>query len=214
MFFMFIFVGLGNPGIEYEDTRHNVGRIMLTAIARNFHAEEFVRDKKLNALTTVAEVAGEKVKLIMPETFMNKSGSSIAPLILTAGKANLKKAEQLVVIYDDLDLPFGTVKMSFNRSSGGHRGVESIIKSIKTEAFVRIRIGISPTTPSGKMKKPLGDKVVGDFILGKFKPAELDALKKLSKKVIQAVETFTSEGSSSKALAVSRQKAMGEINSN
>ena len=98
---------------------------------------------------------------------MNKSGLAVKPIITSK-----KKAEALIVIHDDLDLPIGKFKISFNKSSGGHRGVESIIKAIKTEAFTRVRIGISPATPSGKLKKPKGEKDVGDFILGEFKKAK------------------------------------------
>jgi peptidyl-tRNA hydrolase, PTH1 family len=86
------------------------------------------------------------------------------------------------------------MKMSFNRSRGGHRGVESIIRSIKTEKFVRIRMGISPTTPSGKMKKPKGDAAVEKCIMGEFKKPELDVLKKLSKKICESLETFVEHG--------------------
>ena len=107
---------------------------------------------------------------------------------------NSKQAEKVLVIYDDLDLPFGKVKISWNKSSGGHRGLESIIKALKTEKFARIRIGISPSTFSGKTKKPQGEQAVMKHILGKFKPDELLALKKLSKKINQALETFVTDG--------------------
>ena len=84
---------------------------------------------------------------------MNNSGKSLFPLIKSK-----KTAEQLVVVYDDLDLPLGTLKVSFNRGSGGHRGLDSIIKALKTREFTRIRIGTSSATPSGKIKKPIGEK--------------------------------------------------------
>lgn len=162
---MFVVVGLGNPGEKYEHTRHNAGRMAVKAL------------KEVNA------------KLITPDTFMNKSGDAVKPLV-----KNAKQAEQLVVIHDDLDLPFGSFKISFNKSSGGHRGVESIIKAIKTQAFVRIRIGISTTTPSGKLKKPKGEDAVEKHILGKFKPAELAELKKLYKKINGAIVCLITEG--------------------
>lgn len=184
----YIFVGLGNPGQEYEDTRHNTGRILVSLFGKANDAE-WKMDKKLNAQVAKIKIGKSPVTLVLPDTFMNNSGKSVKPLI-----TSVKSAEKLVVLYDDLDLPFGTNKISFNKSSGGHRGVESIIKNIKTEKFARIRVGISPTTPSGKIKKPKGEEAVTKVILGKFKPEELTALKKLSKKVNEALETFVSEG--------------------
>lgn len=162
-------VGLGNPGKEYENTRHNTGRIMVGMIA-----------KKLD---------DNKIKFITPDNFMNNSGKAVAPFIKTK-----KDLENLIVIYDDIDLPLGKMKISFDRSSGGHKGLNSIIKALKSEEFLRIRIGISPETPSGKIKKPKGEKAVLNFILGEFKKPELDKLKKLSSKVAEAVETIFTEG--------------------
>jgi PTH1 family peptidyl-tRNA hydrolase len=98
------------------------------------------------------------------------------------------------VIYDDLDLPLGTMKVSYNRSSGGHKGVESIIKALKTEAFIRIRIGTSSSTPSGKLKKPQGEKAVEKHILSDFKKPEVDVLKKVFKKVEVALEALVEDG--------------------
>lgn len=208
-FNMFTIVGLGNPGAEYTDTRHNTGRIVVEAIARacgvDAHISEWKKDVKLKALTAEGKTSGgEKIKCILPETFMNKSGQSVA--------GTIKKAEQLIVVYDDLDLPIGKMKVSFNRSSGGHRGVESIIKALKTEAFVRIRVGISGKTPTGKMKKPAGDVAVQDFILGKFKETEMTELKKVAKRACEAVEMITSGGSTAKGMRMAREKAMGEFN--
>ena len=129
---------------------------------------------------------------------MNKSGEVVKPLIKSA-----KQAENLIVIHDDLDVPFGTFKISFNKSSGGHKGVESIIRAVKTQAFTRIRMGISPTTASGKLKKPKGEEDVERHILGKFKPAELAVLQKLHKKINEAVVCLITEG---------REKAMSKFN--
>lgn len=196
---MYTVVGLGNPGKEYEHTRHNTGRMMLEAVRAASNASEWKFDKKLNALVCKGELAGKKVTLVAPETFMNKSGAALAPIIKTK-----KAAENTIVIYDELDIPVGGMKISFNRSSGGHRGVESIIKALKTEAFVRIRIGICPTTPAGKLKKPSGDDAVQKHILGAFRPTEMDALKKIYKKIPEAVEMIITEG---------RERAMGEFNS-
>ena len=167
---MKLIVGLGNPGKEYENTRHNTGFIMLGMV-----------EKKLNLK--------DKVKFVFPDKFMNNSGKVVAPLIKS--KKDLK---DLVVIYDDIDLPIGKMKISFNRSSGGHNGLGSIIKALKSEEFLRIRIGTSPATPSGKIRKPKGEKDVLKFLLGKFKEKELAELKKLSKKVVEALQVIFTEG--------------------
>jgi PTH1 family peptidyl-tRNA hydrolase len=184
----YIFVGLGNPGDEYKETRHNTGRMLVEWFGKSLDAE-WKTDKKLNATVAKVKVGKTPVTLVLPETFMNNSGKSVKPLV-----TSVKSAEKLMVIYDDLDLPFGTNKISFNKSSGGHRGLESIIKSIKTEKFARVRVGISPTTPSGKIKKPKGEEAVTKVILGKFKDEEIKDLKKLSKSVNQAIEVFVSDG--------------------
>jgi PTH1 family peptidyl-tRNA hydrolase len=173
---MKLVVGLGNPGKEYENTRHNTGRILVGMI-----------EKKLE---------DSKIKFITPDTFMNNSGKAVAPLV-----KNKKDLKDLVVIYDDIDLPLGKMKISFNRSSGGHNGLGSIIKHLKSEEFLRIRIGISPATPKGVVKKPKGEKAVLSFLLGEYKKPELETIKKLSKKVAEAVEMIYSE-SSGKAMSV------------
>jgi PTH1 family peptidyl-tRNA hydrolase len=193
----YIFVGLGNPGEEYIGTRHNTGRMILEWFGKANDAE-WKYDKKINAQVTKFKVGKSPATLVLPDTFMNNSGKSVKPFI-----GSVKAAEKLMVIYDDLDLPFGSSKMSFNKSSGGHRGLESIIKAIKTEKFARVRIGISPTSPSGKIKKPQGEEAVMKIIMGKFKPEQILVLKKISKKVNEALETFISDGIG---------KAMSEFN--
>ncbi|MDE1966448.1 MAG: aminoacyl-tRNA hydrolase [Patescibacteria group bacterium] len=194
----YIIVGLGNPGEGYESTRHNAGRIILDAIRKEFSKGEFEFDKKLNALVAEAKIGKEKVALIAPETFMNNSGKAVAPLVKSK-----KAAEGLVVIYDDFNLPLGRMKISFNRSSGGHNGLESVIKAVKTEAFARIRIGTAPANAKGEAKAPHGDDKIEKFILGRFKDEELKALKKVSKSAAEAAETLIKEG---------REKAMSVYN--
>ncbi len=174
---MKLVVGLGNPGDEYKNTRHNAGRIVVGLI-----------EDKIDG----------KIKFLTPDTFMNNSGKVVVPFVKS--KKDLK---DLVVIYDDIDLPLGKIKISFNRSSGGHNGLGSIIKHLKSEEFLRIRVGITPATPSGKMKKPHGEKDVLKFLLGEFKKPELEIIKKLSKKIAEAVETIYSE---------SKEKAMSLYN--
>lgn len=194
---MYYIVGLGNPGEEYEQTRHNAGRMAVFDFIKKQGIEEPEFDKKLKALVFEGKIGKEKIMIILPETFMNKSGESIRPLTPSA-----KKTENLVVLHDDIDLPLGKFKISFGKSSAGHKGVESVIKAVKTKDFVRIRIGVSVATPSGKIKKPSGDKFL-DYIVGKFKPAELSIIKKVSKEISLALETIVKEG---------REKAMSEFN--
>jgi PTH1 family peptidyl-tRNA hydrolase len=173
---MKLVVGLGNPGAEYEKTRHNAGRIIVDLL-----------EKKME---------DSKIKFLTPDTFMNNSGKAVAPLIKSA-----KDLASLIVIYDDIDIPLGKFKISFNRSSGGHNGVRSIIKSVKSEEFLRIRVGITPATPNGRMKKPHGEKDVLKFLLGEFKKPELEIIKKLSKKIVEAVEMIYDE-SKEKAMTI------------
>jgi peptidyl-tRNA hydrolase, PTH1 family len=169
---MYIVIGLGNPGEEYRNTRHNTGRLALEEVAKHLEKND---------------VKG--VKVVYTDTFMNLSGGAAVKLVKT--KSAIAK---LIVIYDDLDLPIGSMKISFDRSSGGHRGIESIIKALKTQKFIRIRIGISPVTPSGKIKKPLGEKLVEKHILGEFKTAEKEILKKVYKKAAEAIEMIAIKG--------------------
>jgi len=184
----YIIVGLGNPGEEYEKTRHNIGRVILEYFRKKNKFPDWGYNKKLDALESEMKIKKESVRLIEPETFMNKSGLSVKPLISSA-----KKALQLVVIHDDLDLPLGTIKISFNKGSGGHRGLESIMRAIKTKAFTRVRVGISPSTPSGKIRKPKGEKKVEDFILGTFRPSELLKLRSSVQKAGEALYIIVHE---------------------
>lgn len=194
----YIITGLGNPGDEYENTRHNTGRILVDYFRKKNGFSEWTENKKIKALVSNGKIGKSKVTLLIPDNFMNNSGKSLMSLI-----TSVKKAEKLIVVYDDIDLAIGTMKISFNRGSGGHRGLESVIKAVKTKSFVRLRAGISKATPSGKIKKPIGGKQVLDFILGKFTPKELDTIKKVSKDTNKALEMLVEDG---------RAKAMGEFN--
>ena len=193
---MFI-IGLGNPGEKYKNNRHNAGRLVLQFIADR-QGIEWKENKKLHALETNAKFDKSKAVFILPEGMMNNSSKSVASLIKSK-----KDLMGLVVLHDDLDLPLGSIKISFARGSGGHRGVESIMRALKTREFARVRLGISPATPSGKLKKPQGEKAVIDFILSNFKPAELTMLKKVSKTVEKALGTFA---------ALGRERAMNLFN--
>jgi PTH1 family peptidyl-tRNA hydrolase len=172
-----IVAGLGNPGPEYVGTRHNVGRDFLQAF-----------EGKLP----------KNAKLVTPDVYMNNSGGPLKKLV-----PSKKAAERLIVIHDELDLPLGRIKISYGSSAGGHNGVKSIQAALKTQDFTRVRVGISPSTPSGKLKRPDREKIV-DFVLGKFKPADVEKLKKAKKLALEAVELIIEDGP---------QAAMMEIHS-
>ncbi len=195
---MKLLVGLGNPGEEYKNTRHNTGYIVLDfMLGKNAEWKESSGTKALFCWKDFP--ANKKTEYLKPTTFMNNSGKAV----LYVKEKHKLKLNDIVVIYDDIDLPLGKMKISFNRSSGGHNGLGSIIKALKSEEFVRIRVGISPATPSGKIKKPKGEEAVLKFLLGDFKKSELEEIKKISKKVAEAVETIFTE---------SKEKAMSLYN--
>ncbi len=210
---MFYLVGLGNPGDEYKESRHNAGRLATEAFRKKCGFPEWEFDKKSKSQVSKSKISNEAVTLIAPDTFMNKSGSAVSYFIKPVAKApkgKEKGIDNLVVIYDDIDLPIGDIKISYNRGTGGHRGLDSIVKAVKTKAFTRIRIGISPHTPKGVVKKPgvtlspkAGEKAVLDFILGKFKPSEVEILKPVFKKVAEAALCFVTDG---------RDSAMNKFN--
>jgi len=179
---MFYVIGLGNPGEEYENTRHNAGRLAVEAFCEKNKFNGFSEDKKNNTLKTEGGVGKKKVICLLPETFMNKSGSALKKIITSK-----KKAEKIILVHDDVDLALGKIKISFGKGSAGHKGVESIMRAIKTKDFWRVRMGISPATPKGKLKKPKGEKML-DFLTKKFKPSEMAVLKKTIKKVVEEIE--------------------------
>ena len=188
----YIIAGLGNPGEDYQGTRHNTGRMILFSLIK----DEFKFDKKINSLIGELKIGKEKIKLIAPETFMNNSGKALASVV-----KSVKAAEKLIVIYDDFNLPLGKIRISYNRSSGGHNGLESIIKSLKTKAFIRIRIGVAPENAKGIVKIPHGDDKIEKFILGKYKEDEMKVMKNVMKTVAEAVEVLIKEGKD-KAMSV------------
>jgi len=194
---MYYIVGLGNPGEEYADTRHNAGRIAVSTFAKKNDFPEFVENKKAVGMISEGSLKKEKIMCILPDTFMNKSGASLKSFI-----TSVKKAESLIVVHDDLDLPLGKIKILFNRGAGGHKGVESVRKVVKTDAFIRIKMGVSPVSAKGKARRPSSDKIM-DFIVGKFKKPELDLIKKASKLAAEAIETIILE---------SKEKAMSLFN--
>lgn len=195
---MITLVGLGNPDDAYKETRHNVGRMIAEFIHHTHAFSEWSVDKKKEALVSKGVISGAKVEIVLPQTYMNKSGKSVIHL-----QGSIKKTEQMIVIQDDLDMPLGSVKMIFNRGSGGHKGIESIERAVKSKSFIRIKIGISKATPTGKVKKPKGDDAVTKYVLGKFSPDEMKVIGKIKKAVSASLETYVVQG---------RDRAMTELN--
>ncbi|MBI4919782.1 aminoacyl-tRNA hydrolase [Candidatus Azambacteria bacterium] len=169
-----LIAGLGNPGKEYENTRHNVGFLFVDALAEKLNAPEFTYDKKLKS-----EISKSEILLAKPQTFMNKSGEAVSALIKyyhptgDHPKGGKIKPENILIVHDDIDILWGDFKFSFGRSSAGHKGVESIIKALKTKNFWRLRIGIKPDAK----KHISADKI----ILKKFTSAEMKTLDKTIK---------------------------------
>lgn len=180
-----VIVGLGNPGKEYEKTRHNAGRNAVELVAKQNDFDNFVFNKKANALVA----RGALGTLVLPETLMNLSGKAVAAFVKSP-----KAAKNLLVIHDDLDLPLGTIKMVFARGSGGHKGVESVMRAIKTQDFARIRIGIAPLGKKNQAKKLKDDEKVIKLVIGKWKPAEEAMVKKVLKKAAEAARLFATSG--------------------
>lgn len=184
---MFLFIGLGNPGEKYEKTRHNIGRETLMAWQKKSDLADFEFNKKYNALV----LKEKKAVLLLPETFMNNSGKAVGPAV----KFFKTKPENTIVVHDDADIELGRMKLSFNRSAAGHKGVESVKRSLKTEKFWRLRIGIQKKKRIDAMK----------LVLMKFAPAEETALKKVIKKARNGIDMILNDGPS---------QAMNFINQN
>src|SRR5687767_14037466 len=138
-----LIVGLGNPGAQYERTRHNLGFMLVDLLAREAGAD--VKRKECRALVGRAELEGSPLDLVKPQTFMNLSGEAVACLL--AKHDSKSAAENMIVISDDLALPFGTIRLRRRGSAGGHNRLQSIIAAIETDEFMRLRIGIQPDHP-------------------------------------------------------------------
>ena len=178
---MNLIVGLGNPGSEYELTRHNVGFLLIDKLADG--AGIAVKRRECRSLVGGGVIEGRRSKLVKPQTYMNLSGEAVGCL---AAKDNLFEGGQsLVVISDDLALPFGTIRLRARGSAGGHNGLKSIIASLGTNEFIRLRIGIQPEHPVSDAKK---------FVLDEFAAAERRALKEILERSAEAVRTVLRDG--------------------
>jgi len=185
-------IGIGNPDGQYQNTRHNVGFMLVDYIAKKCDfsskggpASGWEFNKKLNALTAKCKLEGSPVILAKPQTYVNKTGEAAAKL-----KNFYKvKPEQILVIQDDLDIPFGNTKISFEKNSGGHRGIESIMKSLKTKKFYRLRIGLATRNlqKARQQSDKKRDNFVVKMVLSKFSPSEQDGIKKIFKEGYEKV---------------------------
>ncbi|MBI3442464.1 MAG: aminoacyl-tRNA hydrolase [Candidatus Sungbacteria bacterium] len=175
----FLIVGLGNPGDEYKNTRHNIGREIVGLFRKQQDLPDFRFEKKWNAEVSEGKIGKNKVILALPNTFMNKSGGTAAPVV----KFFKIKSGRIVLVHDDADIALGTGKLSFNKRSAGHKGVESVIRALKTTAFWRFRIGIA-----GKRDIP-AEKLV----LKKFTPDEQKIAKKITKRTVDALNQVITE---------------------
>lgn len=177
-----LIVGLGNPGAEYEWTRHNLGFMLIDKIARETGA--LVKRKECRALVGRADLDGDSVELAKPQTFMNLSGESVACLIAKRNDTQAAPA-QLIVISDDLALPFGTIRLRPKGSAGGHNGLKSIISSLRTDEFIRLRIGIQPMHPVSDAKR---------FVLEEFSKSERKDVEVVLERGVNALRTVVREG--------------------
>jgi len=190
---MFLVVGLGNPGVEYAMTPHNLGFMVVDRLAER-HAIRVTRTDS-RALTGVGEIQGRAVMLAKPQTYMNLSGTSIRPLM----EKHSFMPDELVVIYDELDLPWTAVKIKKKGSAAGHNGMESMIGSLGTNEFTRVRLGIHPG-------RPLGDGAA--FLLAPFRRSQLKDLDELLGYAAEAVESILAEGVE-KAMTKFNRRAQG-----
>jgi PTH1 family peptidyl-tRNA hydrolase len=175
-----LIVGLGNPGVEYQFTPHNLGFLAIDRIANDYGVE--VRNRQRRALTAKAVIGSETVLLAKPETFMNLSGMSVRELV---AEHEIKPETDLIVIQDELDFPLGTVRIHRQRSSAGHNGIESIIGALGTQDFLRIRMGVAP-------ERKIEDGM--SYLLSPFRKAQQGVVDEMLDVAAAAVKVILTEG--------------------
>lgn len=191
---MIIIVGLGNPGIKFKNTRHNVGFLAIEEFVKQNNFGEFSclpagrnYKKKLDAEITESEINNEKIIIAEPQTFMNNSGKSVKKIIAFCYSRESGNPK-LIVIHDDIDLPIGKIKIVKDRGSAGHKGVESIIKEVGSSDFIRFRIGIAPQKPEIKNTK------AKTIVLKNFSKQEKILINETIKKTTEALNYFLQNG--------------------
>lgn len=182
---MFVIVGLGNPGKKYENTRHNAGFIAIDALADKYGIS--ISEKKHKALCGSGVMEGNKVVLVKPQTFMNLSGESVRSIM---DFYKIDPEEDMLVIYDDISLAPGNIRIRKKGSAGGHNGIKSIIAHAGTQNFMRVKVGVG--------EKPSGWDLA-DYVLGHFSDEDNAKLKEIMPDIIQAV-TFMVQGDVDKAM--------------
>lgn len=196
----YLIVGLGNPGKKYSGTRHNAGFMILDHLADLWQGSSFTKSSQADALVSEVLVSGHKILLVKPQTFMNNSGKAVMAL---ASYFDILP-EQTMVAYDDVDLPLGRIRLAIGRGSGGHRGVQSVIDSLGTRDFLRLRIGISPVDESGELdKQTVPEKGINPFVMGRFSRDEETELKTVYAEVEKAVTAWIDTG---------EESAMNQVN--
>jgi PTH1 family peptidyl-tRNA hydrolase len=195
-----LIVGLGNPGIEYQFTPHNAGFLAIDRIAEVCGVT--LGNRRGRAVTAKATLAGHDVLLAKPETFMNLSGLSVAALLRELEIEPARISNEMIVLYDELAIPLGTIRIRERGSAGGHNGVKSISGVLGTEEWTRIRIGVGkPALEDGREVKAGGK----DYLLSPFRKQELAVLDEVLDRVHRAVEVILTRGAG---------PAMSEFNSN
>lgn len=179
---MILIVGLGNPGKKYNHTRHNIGFTVVDILAEK---EKWGKSKKTKCEYIKKQISTKNVELIKPMTFMNDSGMAVR---YTQKKHNIP-VEKIIVIHDDIDLPVGTIRISKNSSSAGHKGVQSIIRELGTKNFVRFRVGIRSKTNNFLPKMP-----TEKFVLKRFSLQEKKLIKKAIDQSVQAISFALEKG--------------------
>jgi PTH1 family peptidyl-tRNA hydrolase len=181
-----LIVGLGNPGIEYQFTPHNAGFLAIDRLAE--HCGVTVANRRGRALTAKATLAGQEVLLAKPETFMNLSGLSVAALLRELELP--EPAKDLLVLYDELAIPLGQLRIRERGSAGGHNGVKSISGTLGTEEWIRIRIGVGKQAQDGREIKAGGK----DYLLSPLRKMELGVLDEVLDDATRAVEVVLTKG--------------------
>lgn len=176
-----LIVGLGNPGAEYEWTRHNLGFMLVDLLARQAGRE--VKRMECRALVGRAEVEGRTVELVKPQTYMNLSGESVACLLRK--RLGLKPASDLLVISDDIAIPFGSLRLRPGGSSGGQKGLKNIIAALGTDEFMRLRVGIKP-------EHPVGD--TAGYVLERFPKGQRAEVEKVLERGTDALRAVIRDG--------------------
>jgi PTH1 family peptidyl-tRNA hydrolase len=177
--FPYLVTGLGNPGREYRDTRHNIGFMVIDQLCKSFGVSLSRLQSK--ALVAVATLDGRKVVLAKPQTFMNLSGQSVSGLV----RFYKVPPEQLIVAHDDIDLPLGTLRLRPGGGSAGQKGIQSTIQQLGTQNFARLRMGVG---------RPPGQMNPSAYVLQRFSNAEIEILDLMLERAVAAVRTFICEG--------------------